>query len=105
MLDSELVARHYEGSTSCLPDLTLAQVKDEFISREKQTRIIDLFRRVNTKVVDIDFRKNNVLVFPYVSADKENASELAIYTFDNVFRAIERYNTLENRWAILAMLF
>ena len=63
-----------------------------------QTRIIDLFKRVNTKVVDIDFRKNNVLVFPYVNVEQENASELEIYSFDNVFRAIERYNTLEGRW-------
>lgn len=65
---------------------------------EIQTRILDLFRRVNTKVVDIDFRKNNVLVFPYVSNDQENQSELEIYTFDNVFRAIDRYSSLEERW-------
>lgn len=39
-----------------------------------------------------------MLVFPYVSAEKENASDLEIYTFDNVFRAIDRYNLLEDRW-------
>lgn len=54
-----------------------------------------LFKSVNTKVVDIDFRKNNVLVFPYVKVEDENASDLEVYSFDNVFRAIDRYNSLE----------
>lgn len=97
-LASELIARQYEGSTSCLPDMPTEEVRHKFHKCELQTRILDLFRRVNTKVVDIDFKKNNVLVFPYVSVEKENASVLEIYPFDNVFRAIERYNLLENRW-------
>lgn len=55
MLASELIARHFEGSTSCLPNLSTAQVRNEFAACERQTRTIGLFRRVNTKVVDIDF--------------------------------------------------
>lgn len=94
-LASELIARHFEGGTSCLPDLTTIQVKDEFLACEHHTRVMDLFRRVNTKVVDIDFRRNNVLVFPYVAEAEENRSDLEIFTFENVFRAIERYNRLE----------
>jgi putative GTP pyrophosphokinase len=96
---SELIARHFEGGTSCHPELTLLELRERFLSCENSTRIIELFRRVNTKVVDIDFRKNNVLVFPYVRAEDENSSELEIYSFDNVFRAIERYNILEEKWA------
>lgn len=52
-LASELIARQYEGSTSCLPNLTLKDIKSRFYDCENHTRIIDLFRRVNTKVVDI----------------------------------------------------
>jgi putative GTP pyrophosphokinase len=96
-LASELIARHYEGSTSCLPSLTLKEIKTRFQDCENITRIIDLFRRVNTKVVDIDFRKNNVLVFPYVNYEDENTSELEVYSFDNVFRAISTYNLLEEK--------
>lgn len=92
---SELLARRFEGSTSCLPDISINELRDAFRAYEQNTRIIDLFRGVNTKVVDIDFRKNNILVFPYVSVEDENASDLEIYSFDNVFRAIERYNLLE----------
>jgi hypothetical protein len=95
---SELIARKYEGGTSCLPNETSSELRRRFSICENSTRIIELFRRVNTKVVDIDFRKNNVLVFPYVRAEDENASELEIYSFDNVFRAIERYNNLEEKW-------
>lgn len=94
---SELIARHYEGSTSCLPNLSLQEVRDGFSECEQKTRILGLFRSVNTKVVDIDFKKNNVLVFPYVKPEDENASELEIYPFDNVFRALERYNALEEK--------
>lgn len=96
-LASELIARHFEGSTSCLPDLKFNEIQDKFQACENRTRIIGLFRQVNTKVVDIDFRKNNVLVFPYVTAEEENMSELEVYSFDNVFRAIDRYNSLEER--------
>lgn len=99
-LASELIARCYEGSTSCIPDISTSEVKERFEKCEQQTRILDLFKRVNTKVVDIDFRKNNVLVFPYVNVEQENTSDLEIYSFDNVFRAIDRYNTLEKRWGV-----
>lgn len=99
---SELIARHFEGGTSCLPDRTLVQLKSDFKACENQTRIIELFRRVNTKVVDIDFRKNNVLVFPYVKVEDENTSDLEVYSYDNVFRAIDRYNALEERMSNMA---
>jgi hypothetical protein len=92
---SELIARFFEGGTSCLPDKSLDELRDGFHECEQQTRIIELFRRVNTKVVDIDFRKNNVLVFPYVLAEDENSSELEIHSYDKVFRAITQYNFLE----------
>ncbi|WP_083274640.1 RelA/SpoT domain-containing protein [Novosphingobium resinovorum] len=95
-LASELLARRYEGSTSCYPDIPLENLIDRFHFCEIETRIIDLFRRVNTKVVDIDFRKNNILVFPYVPENEENASNLEVYSYSNVFRAIQRYNELED---------
>jgi hypothetical protein len=99
---SELIARHYEGSASCFPDLTLQEVKDGFNECENSTRVIGLFRSVNTKVVDIDFRKNNVLVFPYVKVEDENMSELEVHSFDNVFKAIDRYNSLEEKMSDVA---
>lgn len=92
---SEILARRYEGSTSCYPDTPLSTLVDTFQDCEYETRIIELFRRVNTKVVDIDFRKNNILVFPYVTPSDENSSELEIHSYKNVFTAIRHYNELE----------
>lgn len=93
---SELLARRYEGSTSCYPNDSFDDLVERFEYCELETRIIDLFRRVNTKVVDIDFRKNNILVFPYVPEQEENASRLEVYSYSNVFKAIKRYNELED---------
>ena len=92
---SELIARCYESMTSGLPSVTGSKLKYRLEGLERETRIIQLFRRVNTKVVSIDFRKNNILVFPFVTEAQENASDLQIISFDNVFRAINRYNQLE----------
>lgn len=96
---SELIARFYEGSKSCLRDMSLPELKRAFKECEKHTRIIALFRKVNTKVVDIDFRKNNILVFSNVQEGIEEAGELEIYSYDNVLRALDRYNALEERFA------
>lgn len=95
---SELIARCFESMTSSLPKMSGKDLKDRLRDLEKDTRILQLFRRVNTKVVSIDFRKNNILIFPFVSDAEENTSDLQIITFDNVFRAINRYNSLEKDW-------
>lgn len=94
-LASELIARCFESMTSGFPTVPGSRLKAQLQELERETRILQLFRRVNTKVVTIDFRKNNVLIFPFVRSAEENESDLQILTFDNVFRAISRYNALE----------
>ena len=92
---SELLARRFEGMTSCLPDQDYEALKDRLIKLEAETRILQLFRRVNSKVVDIDFKMNNILMFPFVSANIENESELEVYTYSNLNFAIASYNKME----------
>jgi putative GTP pyrophosphokinase len=92
---SELLARTYEDSTSGKPSATTDALVRSIKQLENETRILQLFRRVNSKIVNIDFKKNNVLIFPLVSAARENDSDLRILSFDNVFRAIDRYNYFE----------
>lgn len=93
---SELLARRFEGRTSCLPDAQVGDLKKELLELEDQTRILQLFRRVNSKIVEIDFKKNNILIFPFVSnAEDENNNELKIESFYTVNLAIDRYNILE----------
>lgn len=93
---SEILSRRYENMPSSLPEMSSEGLKRRLLELERETRILQLFRGVNTKMVSIDFRKNNILVFPFVSAEKENASDLQIFTFNNVFSAINRYNSLES---------
>jgi len=92
---SEILARKYEGMTACLPDLKWSDLCDELYALEDQARILQLFRRVNSKVVNIDFRMNNILVFPFVTEAQENESELEVIPFRNVNTAIEQYDLLE----------
>ncbi|MEG3177433.1 hypothetical protein U1872_14415 [Sphingomonas sp. RB3P16] len=49
-------------------------------------------------MVSIDFKKNNILIFPLVATAKENDSDLTILSFDNVYRAIDRYNYYEKEF-------
>lgn len=92
---SEILARRFEEMHSCFPDMTDDELKERFLELEDDTRILQLFRRVNSKVVDIDFKMNNILIFPFVAEDDENQSDLEILPFNSVSAAIERYNTLE----------
>ena len=62
---------------------------------EDDTRILQLFRKVNSKVTNINFKMNNILIFPIVSEDDENKSDLEIISFSSVAAAIDRYNALE----------
>jgi ppGpp synthetase/RelA/SpoT-type nucleotidyltranferase len=98
-LASELLSRRYEERVSSLPHLSDSELISEFRRLEKDTRTLQLFRQVNAKAVSIDFKRNNVLVFPLVSAAEENASDLRIYSFAYVTPAIDLYNKLEKELA------
>ena len=93
---SELLDRQFEDRTSSLPNVPIEQLRESLWELEDQTRILQLFRRVNSKIVDIDFQKNNILIFPFVSMHSdENESELQIESYYTVNLAIDRYNKLE----------
>lgn len=92
---SEILARRYEGMNASMPYASDHELKDRLRHLEDQTRILQLFRRVNSKVVNIDFKMNNILVFPLVPAQDENRSDLEIMSFYSVSAAIDAYNRLE----------
>jgi putative GTP pyrophosphokinase len=94
-ISSEILARKFESSTSCFPEMSNDELKERFLALEDQTRILQLFRRVNSKVVEIDFKMNNILIFPFVGQGDENQSDLEILPFSSVNTAIDRYNSLE----------
>ena len=94
-VSSEILARAYEGASSSLPDLSDDELVNRLAQLEDETRILQLFRRVNAKVVEINFKMNNVLIFPLVSTQDQNQAELVIYSYGSVAAAIEAYNRLE----------
>lgn len=94
-VSSELLARQFEGMTSCYPDQSIDQLRERLHALEDDTRILQLFRKVNSKVTNINFKMNNILIFPIVSEDDENKSDLEIISFSSVAAAIDRYNALE----------
>lgn len=92
---SEILSRALEGMTASLKDVSNAELIERLRLLEEETRILQLFRRVNAKVVDINFKMNNVLLFPLVTDEEQNKSELVIQSFGSVASAIEAYNRLE----------
>ncbi len=94
-VSSEILARKFEGLTSCFPDISDRELRERFYHLEDETRILQLFRKVNSKVVNIDFKMNNILIFPFVSQDNENQSDLEILPYSSVSMAIDKYNALE----------
>ena len=97
-VSSEILARRFEGMTSCFPDDFDDDLIKRFYKLEEDTRILQLFRRVNSKVVNIDFKMNNVLVFPFVKENEENATDLEIIPLSSVIIAIDTYNRLEKAY-------
>ena len=92
---SELLARKFENMTSCFPEESEDYLIEKLKELESKTRILQLFRSVNAKVVNIDFKMNNILVFPFVEESQENKSDLEIYSYSLVQPAIAKYNELE----------
>lgn len=92
---SELLARRFENMTSCYPSESESSLIERLRVLEQETRILQLFKRVNSKVVEIDFKMNNVLVFPFVPEGEENMSDLSVYSYSSLKQAIDTYNSLE----------
>ena len=93
---SEILARHFEGMNSCIPTEDIVLLKNRLLELEKQTRIIQLFKSVNSKIVSIDFRKNNILIFPLIGrSGSQREGESQILSFDYLPTAISKYNELE----------
>jgi putative GTP pyrophosphokinase len=94
-VSSELLARRYEEMTSCFPDADYETLKNRLQDLENNTRILQLFRRVNSKIVSINFKNNNILIFPFVNEEDENSSDLEVHSYGNLNQAIEAYNKFE----------
>jgi putative GTP pyrophosphokinase len=94
-VSGEILARRFEGRTACFPQMSERDLRERFHELEEETRILQLFRKVNSKVVNIDFKMNNILIFPFVKDNEENLNDLQVLPYGSVNAAIDRYNELE----------
>lgn len=92
-LSSEMLARTFEGGTSCLPRLTSLSLLGCFWEIESATHISTLFSELRKSEGGIDPRKYSLLIFRY---DPDMFEEqLEIQSFDSMNHAISQYSRLE----------
>lgn len=88
-LASEIIARVYEASRSCLPDLTDQQVVAEFREIEAQINLLRTLKGINTINKEVTEGKNAILIF------SEDTGALDVKTFNSAPLAIMKYFELE----------
>lgn len=99
-LASEILARAHEDANSCVLYFDNGELLEEFRKVDRRTGLIAAFRNLQGASSSMRFKMNTILIF-----DLEKRIErkpLSIETFDNLNRAIARYETLEKELAGLA---
>jgi putative GTP pyrophosphokinase len=92
-LASEILARAFEGMTSCFPDLPTEELLADFEEIEGRTHILRLFSELR-KSEGLGIRGASILIFRYDS-DFFAKDQLEVRSFDSVNTAIQEYNRLE----------
>ena len=96
-LASEIIARTAEDSTSCFPQMTDKELKEEFLSADRRLGLLQTFDNLRgTSSRRVTFRRNTLLIFRFDLPEGEDALE--VRTFENVNRAIEAYDELEKEF-------
>lgn len=62
-LASEIIARAFENTTSCLPDMSGEELVSTFVSINERLRLMDMFRRLNAAEQSVRNNKNFILTF------------------------------------------
>lgn len=94
-LSSEIIARTFEGRFSCLPETNNDLLVKEFSELDRRLGLLQTFDNLRQGPVRKGFKRNTLLVFEF--GDDGDKAELTVESFDNVNRAIERYDELEKK--------
>lgn len=94
-LSSEILARSFENSTSCLPKLSNTELLNELDIVDGETHMLRLFdqMRIVHNQPEVQ-RKNTILV---LNPDKNIGDQITldIYTFSNIYDATDFYREME----------
>ena len=94
-LASEIIARSAKGSTSCCADVSSKTLKGEFNAIDRKLGLLQTFDNLRgTAQTAPKFRRNTLLIFRF-DIPHEDDNSLQVLTFENVNRAIEKYDELE----------
>jgi putative GTP pyrophosphokinase len=91
---SEILARAFEGVTSCCPELSNEELLRQFNDLESRTHILRLFSELRKSEGGLTLTGASILIFRYVT-DLFSKDQLEIKTFESVNVAIQEYNRLE----------
>ena len=89
-LASEIISRTYENGTSCLPELTNAQLVRQFRKLDKDIRILPMLRGLNASQERIGKKKNVILQY-------SDEGVLSLHTYSKGTDALRRYFLLEQQ--------
>ena len=90
----EILARSFENSYSCLPNLKNQELIDRFHDLETKTHMIRLFSEMRKSEGSLNLDGASILIFRY-EADLFSDNQLEVRSFETVNQAIHEYNRLE----------
>jgi ppGpp synthetase/RelA/SpoT-type nucleotidyltranferase len=97
-LSSEILARAFEHSFSCYPELGNDQLLEKFFDYNAKTHLMELFSQLKRSDGGLDLSSSSILIFHYpVAWDDEG--RLEVKTFESVNAAIQEYGKLEQELA------
>lgn len=95
-VSSEILARVYEGCTSCYPSMSNKELSVRLDKADNTTHILRLFNQL--KIVQAQpelHKKNTILVLRTGKKSLSDEIGLEIYAHNNIFQAADHYAQLE----------
>lgn len=87
-LSSEIIARAYESSNSCFPEISDKDLVKSFVALDEELKFINMLKNLNTASNDITGKKNVILMF-------SDSEKLEILSFRDSTDAIRKLFELE----------
>ncbi|OEJ66000.1 hypothetical protein BEN30_13280 [Magnetovibrio blakemorei] len=92
-LASEIIARGFEGKTSCFPEMSDRELMVKFRWVNHRLGLMDKFKHLATVQAPKRFKKNTILQFAI--NPKTSKRSLDVESYDSVVVALKRYAELE----------
>lgn len=92
---SEIIARAFEDSTSCHPDVPNQELVEEFIKLDEQLGLMRMLRALDTSKQEISDKQHVILIFRENNADANAKPHLETRSFEHATDALAELFALE----------